>query len=149
MNSIQIILIEDEEQVRVQLRAALRSQNGIEVASEATNAVTGLVLLESIDVNVAVVDASLPDMDLLEFLEQMQRIQADSSVVPSKVLILASSDKEQKLNSSLMGKLIKEGVFFCPKNAPISQITEAIQRAHRGDHQVPSEFISGNNVYEI
>lgn len=145
MNSIQVILIEDEEQARVQLRSALRSQRGIEVASEATNAVTGLVLLESIDVDVAVVDASLPDMDLLEFLRQMRIVQANSSVVPSEVLILTSPESEQKVRVALT----RERVSFCTKDAPINLLAEAVQIAYRGDRADSNELIKANVIYEI
>ncbi|MGL4502809.1 MAG: hypothetical protein ACRC78_02370 [Planktothrix sp.] len=46
---IRIAIIEDNEETRLNLRKNLRSQPGIEVASEATNAEIGLVLLESME----------------------------------------------------------------------------------------------------
>ena len=85
---IQTILIETDKQTRVALRVALRSQPGIEVASQATNGTTGLVLLESIDVDVAIIDANLPDMSISEFTQTMRDLQVDAGVTTSKLLIL-------------------------------------------------------------
>ncbi|MGB8701637.1 MAG: response regulator, partial [Thermosynechococcaceae cyanobacterium] len=99
MADIQLILVEADQPTRVALRTALRSQDGIEVASEATNGETGLVLLESIDVDVAVVDAHLPDMDLGTFVRQMRTVQAESFVTPSKLLILVNPDQDLELIS--------------------------------------------------
>jgi anaerobic magnesium-protoporphyrin IX monomethyl ester cyclase len=88
MADIQIVLVEADQPTRVTLRTALRSQDGLEVASEATNGETELVLLESIDVDVAVVNANLPDMDLMTFVQNMRTLQTESYVTSSKMLVL-------------------------------------------------------------
>ncbi len=131
---IQVAVIEDDEETRVNLRVNLRAQNAIEVASEATNAETGLVLLESIDVDVAVVDATLPDMDLVKFIRAVRKVQANSYVIPSKILVLVTPDKESVLSAVAAGA---DG--FCVKNAPIEQLANAIRIAHRnGNYQDPA-----------
>lgn len=128
MNDIQTILVEAEEQTRIGLRVALRSQPGIEVASEATNGTTGLVLLESIDVDVAVVDASLPDMSILDFIQQMHDLQADAVVKPSKLLILFDPQHPQPLWQTLSTQV--EGC--CRKNVTVEQMAEAIRQIYAG-----------------
>lgn len=122
MADIQVVLVEADQATRVQLRADIRAQAGIEVASEATNGETGLVLLESIDVDVAVVDANLPDMDLATFLQRLRDVQADSDVTQSKVLVLSAADSDRD-------PLLQAGAdAVCPKAAPIAQLADAIRQ---------------------
>ena len=119
---IQVAVIEADERTRIDLRVGLRSQNGIEVASEATNAETGLVLLESIDIDVAVVDGSLPDMDLVKFLRMARKVQATSYVTASKLLVLVSPEQQ-----SLLEEARKAGAnAFYLKGASIEKLAEAV-----------------------
>jgi len=111
------------------MRAALRSQPGIEVASEATNGETGLVLLESIDVDVAVVDASLPDMSLVEFAQKMKEVQAESYVIQSKLLILLNSTDPAAVQVARGA----EAQGYCLKQAAIEQIAEAVKVVYAGE----------------
>lgn len=134
-NMIQVAVIEDDQQTRIDLRVNLRAQTGIEVASEATNAETGLVLLESIDVDVAVVDSTLPDMELVKFIRNARRVQANSYVIPSKILVLVTSDQQSVLSDAL-----KAGANgFCLKDAPIEKLAEAVRITYRkGIYQDPA-----------
>lgn len=132
MADIQTILVEDDQQTRIDMRLAVRSQDGIEVASEATNGETGLVLLESIDVDVALVDSTLPDMTVAEFARKMREIQAESYVTISKLLILVapeSADEFPALSAS-------EADGYCLKQTPIEQLAEAIRKVHAGEKYV-------------
>lgn len=124
---IQVAIIEQDEHNRVQLRTQLRSQPGIEVASEATNAETGLVLLESIDIDVALVGAALPDMELGKFLQRVRSVQARSYVTPSKVLVLLDPDQPALTEGSLLDR----GVACCALNRPLDQLVEAIRTTAR------------------
>jgi anaerobic magnesium-protoporphyrin IX monomethyl ester cyclase len=136
---IQVAVVEDDEQTRINLRVNLRAQNGIEVASEATNAETGLVLLESIDVDVAVVDGTLPDMDLVKFIRTARKVQANSYVIPSKILILVTPDQQ-----SMLSEIVAAGADgFCLKDASIQQLADAVRITHRkGSYQDPGLLVS-------
>lgn len=136
IHDIQIILVESDQPTRVALRTALRSQEGIEVASEATNGETGLVLLESIDVDVAVVDAHLSDMDLGTFVRQMRAVQAESFVTPSRLLVLVNP--EQDLD--LMSMMATGAEAYCSKQASIEQLADAVRQAAAGEIYVDSSF---------
>jgi len=132
---IQVAVIEDDQQTRIDLRVNLRAQTGIEVASEATNAETGLVLLESIDVDVAVVDSTLPDMDLVKFIRNARKVQANSYVISSKILVLVTPDQQ-----SILSDALRAGANgFCLKDAPIEKLAEAVRITHRkGSYQDPA-----------
>jgi anaerobic magnesium-protoporphyrin IX monomethyl ester cyclase len=132
---IQVAVVEADEQTRFNLQMNLRSQSGIEVASEATNAETGIVLLESIDVDVAVVDGTLPDMDLVKFIRMARKAQANSYVIPSKILVLVSPG-----NLSVVSDAIAAGAdALYLKGAPIEQLANAIKITHcNGMYQDPA-----------
>jgi len=132
---IQVAVIEADEQTRIKLRVDLRAQDGIEVASEATNAETGIVLLESIDVDVAVVDSTLPDMDLVKFIRMARKAQANSYVIPSKILVLVTPG-----NLSVVSDAIAAGAdAIYLKGAPIEQLANAVRITHRnGMYQDPA-----------
>lgn len=132
---IQVAVVEADEQTRISLRVDLRAQPGIEVASEATNAETGLVLLESIDVDVAVVDSTLPDMDLAKFIRSARKVQANSYVIPSKILVLV----DPKQLSSVSDAIAAGADGICSKKAPIEQLVNAVRITYRhGTYQDPA-----------
>lgn len=146
-DTIQVALVEDEQETRISLRANLRAQNGIEVASEATNGETGLVLLESIDVDVAVVDSTLPDMDLAKFIRSARKLQANSYVIPSKILVLVPPDSESVSSAIAAGA---DGISL--KDIPIEQLANAVRIIHqKGKYQDPalSEVISEEVVHTV
>jgi len=132
---IQVAIVEAHQQTRIDLRINLRSQDGIEVASEATNAETGLVLLESIDVDVAVIDASLPDMDVAKFIRMARKVQANSYVTSSRILVLVAPDQQ-----SLASDALTAGAdAVCLKTAPIQQLADAVRTAYRtGSYRDPA-----------
>lgn len=132
---IQVAVVEEDQQTRVDLRVNLRAQEGIEVASEATNAETGLVLLESIDVDVAVVDATLPDMDVAKFIRMARKVQANSYVTSSKILVLAAPEQQ-----SLLADALAAGAdAVCLKNAPIQQLADAVRSTYQtGSYRDPA-----------
>jgi anaerobic magnesium-protoporphyrin IX monomethyl ester cyclase len=132
MLDIQVIVVENEEQTRINLRKGLRSQDGIEVASEATNGETGLVLLESIDVDVAVIDAHLPDMSLIEFIKRVREVQADSYITESKILVLAPGE-----DTGIMPAVGELGAdSCCLKSCSIETLAEVIRKLHQGTSQL-------------
>ncbi|MFG6094902.1 magnesium-protoporphyrin IX monomethyl ester anaerobic oxidative cyclase [Leptothoe sp. ISB3NOV94-8A] len=85
---VQVVIVDGDEAARIALRKGLRSQAGIEIASEATNGETGLILLDSIVVDIVIVSDPLPDMSLPEF---MQRVQQQNSCQPFRLLILTDA----------------------------------------------------------
>lgn len=128
-SGIQVFLIEDEEQTRVSMRKALRSQDGIDIYSEATNAETGLVLLQSVaGGDVALVDMSLPDKNGVELTKYFREIQETSENPELKLCILIDPDHEEEIFAALAAG----AESYCFKNAPLEQLAEAIKLTNAG-----------------
>jgi anaerobic magnesium-protoporphyrin IX monomethyl ester cyclase len=128
-SGIQVFLIEDEESTRVTLRQALRSQPGIDVYSEATNAETGLVLLTSVTGgDVALVDLSLPDKTGVEVAQEFRQVRETSENPNLKLCLLLASDSLEEIRLALAAGVPS----YCLKTSPIERLAEAIRRTHAG-----------------
>jgi len=123
-DEVQVVIVEGDEATRIALRKGLRSHSTLEVASEATNGETGLVLLDSIVVDVAVVSDPLPDMPLEEFLHRAKALQ--DICHPFKLLIL--TDKPETIP-------MVEGVAIahCPQTYSITELAQTIQALQSGE----------------
>jgi anaerobic magnesium-protoporphyrin IX monomethyl ester cyclase len=123
---MQVVIVEADEAARIALRRGLRAQAGIEVASEATNGTTGLVLLDSIVVDVVVVCNPLPDMDLAEFV---QRARRQNPCQPVRLLVLSDAPADLPQDSDL-------ALAHCPRRSSMGALAAAAQ-ALMGRQRVP------------
>ena len=143
---IQVAVVEADQQTRLDLRVNLRAQVDIEVASEATNGETGLVLLESIDVDVAIVDAALPDMNLVKFIRSARKVQETSYVISSKILILVTPEQ-----STIIYEAIAAGVDgYCLKDSTIEKLADAVRIIHKkGRYEDPAIALLLENIIPV
>ena len=120
---IQVVIVEGDEAARIVLRKGLRSHPTLEVASEATNGETGLVLLDSIVVDVAVISDPLLDMPLAEFLRRAQALQ--DICHPFKLMIL--TDQPEVLP-------VVEGmaIAHCSPHGSMAALAHKIQQLQDG-----------------
>ncbi len=75
MNEAKILLIDDEDQVRLNLKAFLEDENF--VVDESATGEDGLAMLNSNKYDVAIVDMRLPGMNGNQFIEAASEIQND------------------------------------------------------------------------
>ncbi len=128
MSEIRIVLIEDHDVVRIGLRTALQSQNGIRVVGEAINGVQGLKLLETTPADVALVDIGLPGMDGIEMTRQFRQFQADNPDATTKILMLTMQSNED----AVLASFASGADSYCIKDIGVERLTEAIQMTHEG-----------------
>lgn len=69
--NIKVVLVDDHRMFREVLRAALAAEPGIEVVAEAGNGAEALQLLDSVALDVLVLDIALPDMNGIEVARQV------------------------------------------------------------------------------
>jgi anaerobic magnesium-protoporphyrin IX monomethyl ester cyclase len=93
------------------------------VASEATNGETGLVLLESIYVDVVVVNADLPDMSITQFIQRVRGMETPFQSY--KLLVLTGENCDYSA-------LDRQHVSYCPASLDTEALGEII-------HQVQDE----------
>jgi DNA-binding NarL/FixJ family response regulator len=129
MSSIRVALIEDHDVVRIGLRTVLQSQEGIEVVGEATNGQQGLSLLQTTQVDVALVDIGLPGMDGIELTQQFRQYQKKQPGGTTKVLILTMQGSEE----TVLASFAAGADSYCMKDIGMEPLIEAIRMTHSGN----------------
>ncbi|MEV4838755.1 response regulator transcription factor [Nonomuraea sp. NPDC049486] len=121
-DAIRVLLADDQELVRTGVRLVLRRERGIEVVGEAGDGQEVLELLESLVVDVVVMDIRMPDLD---GIETTRRIYARGG---PQVLILTTFDLDEYVFDA-----IRAGASgFLLKSTGPRSLVEAIRVVHAG-----------------
>ena len=129
MSDIRVVLIEDHDVVRIGLRTVLQIQQGIQVVGEATTGTQGLALLQTIQVDVALVDIGLPGMDGIELTQKFRQFQKEQPDSTTKVIMLTMQGNEE----TVIAAFAAGADSYCMKDVGIEQLIEAIEMTHTGN----------------
>jgi len=121
---ISVVIVDDDEIVRVGLRLILSRAVDIDVVGEATNGTGAVELAAELDPDVILMDIRMDDMD---GIEATQRIIAGSS--RAKVVILTTFDVREHVYEALRAGA---SGFMLKRTAP-DQLLHAIRAAAAGD----------------
>jgi len=125
---ISLIIIEDHDILRDSFVTTLEMK-GFHVAGSFSNAGDALRFLADNDVNIAVVDYNLPDMDGPVFTVRARELKKDQ-----RILILSMYKDMNHVR-----KAMEAGVnSYVPKDAPIEELVSALNRLHEGDDFISS-----------
>jgi DNA-binding NarL/FixJ family response regulator len=114
-----VLLVDDEAEVRVSLRAVLE-RAGIEVVGEAGDGAEGVALAWSVKPDVVLMDFNMPDMNGIQATEQIRE------TLPDTVVIFFSGQEEPILKTDAE---IAGAFDFIPKGSPATVILERIRAA--------------------
>lgn len=121
--TIRVVLVDDQELVRLGFRMVLDTQPGIEVVGEADDGDTALELLKTREADVVLVDVRMPRMN---GVEATRRIRAEDG---PRVLILTTFDLDEYAYEAL-----RAGASgFLLKDAPLTDLVSALNHVHFGD----------------
>jgi two-component system, NarL family, response regulator LiaR len=129
MSDIRVVLIEDHDVVRIGLRTVLQIQAGIQVVGEAVNGPQGLNLLQTAEVDVALVDIGLPGFDGIELVQQFRKFQSVNPEVKTKVIMLTMLSNEEMVLAAFSAGADS----YCIKDVGIEQLIEAIRMTYTGN----------------
>ncbi len=125
---IRILLIDDHTMFRQGLRRLIEHESDMKVASEASNGVEGLDYLRTHDVDLVLLDISLPGRNGLEVLKEVKR-EPDAP----KVLMLSMHPEER-----FGVRAVKAGADgYLTKESAADELVEAIRRVTRGRKYIP------------
>jgi DNA-binding NarL/FixJ family response regulator len=122
MSKIRIAIIEDHELTRLSICTTLRQKGDIEVVGEANNASSGLILLKTIQPDIAIVDIGLPDQDGIELTRKI-KTTTDDSPPKIKVLILTMQDNKE----SVIAAFNAGADSYCMKDINCDNLLEAVR----------------------
>lgn len=127
---IKVLLADDHSIVRAGLRSLIEETGDLEVLAEAADGHEAIKLALSEPVDVAVVDISMPGMDGLEVIGQLQ---AQRPELP--ILVLTMHEEEQ-----YVVRTISAGAkgYITKRSAP-EQLVGAIRQLHAGGRYLSAE----------
>lgn len=116
MNPIRVLIIDDHPLLRLGVRQAIESEEGLGVAAECADiAATRSALEAGLKADVAILDRSLPDGDGLELVEALK-------AAGMKVIVLTVEDDDEEIRAA-----IDKGVDgYLLKSSDMDQILHAI-----------------------
>ncbi|WP_373547902.1 response regulator [Chamaesiphon sp.] len=129
MSDIRVVLIEDHDVVRIGLRTVLQIQAGVQVVGEATTGPQGLALLQTTEVDVALVDIGLPGMDGIELVQKFRQFQKEQQRTTTKIIMLTMQGNEE----TVIAAFAAGADSYCMKDVGIEQLIEAINMTHTGN----------------
>ncbi|MEU4546974.1 response regulator transcription factor [Nonomuraea dietziae] len=139
MNTIRVLLADDQELIRQGVRKMLEIEDGIEVVGEAADGAEALRAAGRCHPDVALVDARMPRMNGVELITLLSaRYPAVASIV------LSTFDEDGYIFGALRGG----AVGYLLKDCTPEELVDAIRRAGRGETVLASP-IAARLVTEI
>ncbi len=124
--SITVVLVDDEQLVRVGLKMILMAEPDIEVVGEAGDGAEGVTLTRRLDPDVVLMDVQMPGMNGIEATREIVALGRDES---SRVVILTTFDLDEYVYEAL-----KAGASgFLLKRTPAEDLVTGIRVVAEGD----------------
>lgn len=131
---VRIFLADDHQILREGLRHIIRAEPDFEVSGEAGNGRDALAAIERDELDVAILDISMPEMTGVEVARQIKKFHPEI-----KVIILSRHDSEEYVNS-----LMKHGADgYVLKDSAGEDLIRAIREALRGNVYLSPRLIRG------
>ena len=124
--SIRILIVDDQELVRIGFRLFLETQPGLAVVGEAGDGEEAIERARELEPDVVLMDIRMPTMDGVEATAKL----TGGAIEPApRVLVLTTFD----LDEYVFGALRAGAAGFLLKDAPRERLIEAIRVVHGGE----------------
>ncbi len=124
--SIRLLIVDDQELVRIGFGLFLETQDGLEVVGEAPDGQQALARARELRPDVILMDIRMPIMDGIEATARLRDLKLDP---PPRILVLTTFD----LDEYVYGALRAGAAGFLLKDAPRERLVEAIHVIHAGE----------------
>jgi DNA-binding NarL/FixJ family response regulator len=124
--SIRLLIVDDQELVRIGFRLFLETQDDLEVVGEAGDGAEAIERARELRPDVILMDIRMPNMD---GVEATARLTAAGIEPPPRVLVLTTFD----LDEYVFGALRAGAAGFLLKDAQRERLLEAIRIVHGGE----------------
>src|SRR3989304_1473748 len=124
MDEVKLLLVDDHEVVRTGLRMLLENQPNIKIVGEANTGLQALAMADALDLDVVIMDITLPDISGIEATRRLKQAHPDLPVVA-----LTIHEDEQ-----YFFEMLQAGASgYVPKRAAPEDLLNAIQAVHAGE----------------
>ncbi len=130
---IRLFIVDDHAIVRAGVRMLLNAQDSLDVVGEAESAEEALEALSQIDVDVVLLDLSLPGMNGIEAVRVLRRR------LPETRFIALSMHEDPEY---VRGFLEAGGSGYVPKSSLEMQLVDAILAVSRGEYYAPARLLA-------
>lgn len=128
--TIRIMLVDDQEMIRMGMSMALGAHDDLEVVAEAGTGREALAVLRDTPADVVLMDVRMPEMDGVEATRNIRtNVGAVFGEEPPQVLILTTFDLDEYAYDALQAG----ASGFLLKDCPIEELVAAIKHVHHGD----------------
>src|SRR3954451_5170471 len=134
---ITVVLVDDEQLIRVALAQAL-SSSGLELVGEAAAGEEAIELVVDVRPDVVLIDLQLPGMSGVQAIEQLALLTP-----ASRVLVLTRSEQNRVVEAIIAG-----ASGYILKSAPVEAIVSAVKATAAGE-SVLSSKIAGKLLQRI
>jgi DNA-binding NarL/FixJ family response regulator len=121
---IRILLVDDHDVVRSGVRMLLENEADLVILGEAGNGQQALDLVEKLDLDVVIMDITLPDMPGIEVTQRIKKSHPEIAVVALTI----HEDQQYFFEMLQVG-----ASAYVPKRAAPNDLITAIRAAHRGE----------------
>lgn len=122
---ISILIVDDQDLVRVGLRTLIENEEGLEVAGEADSGMSALAQARETKPDIVLMDIRMPGMD---GLEATRRIVEDLDLAETKVIVVTTFEIDEYVFEAL--EIGASG--FLLKNTPPAELLAAIRTINDG-----------------
>lgn len=127
MNSVRVLVVDDQHLVREGIASLLSVQDGLEVIGTAANGLEALERTRELQPDVVLMDVRMPELDGVQATAKLRLEHPNVQVV-----MLTTFDDETYVREALAAGAIG----YILKNIPSADLAEAVQSAHRGIYQL-------------
>ena len=117
--TIRVLLVDDQEMIRVGLRSIIEAHDEIDVVAEAGDGITAVSIVERGGVDVVLMDINMPGID---GVETTRRVRALPAEVQPRILVLTTFDQDENVLAALRAGA--DGFFS--KGAGPRELTDGI-----------------------
>ncbi len=132
MDPIRIVVVDDHPLFRQGVIDTISLEPDLVVAGEATNGEDALVVIRSLQPDVAIVDVNLPGMNGQQVVQHL----VDEKSVTRIMLLTAYDDAEQKLHAMKVG-----AAGYCVKDVQPEVLAQNVREIIKGYYVIGSEVM--------
>jgi DNA-binding NarL/FixJ family response regulator len=133
METIRVIIIDEQPLFREGIHATLERMGDCEIVGESTDAADVLEIARTCNPDVALIDAGLTSSDPLDIARQARHIDPRLAII----LLTPSEDEERLFQAIKVG-----AAAYCSRYITTDELTETVRKVSHGEYLIRDDVLS-------